>query len=41
MKFLDYVTQENFQENIQQIQEKLEENVLKEGFKGYGGLPDP
>lgn len=41
VQFLDYVTNESYQQNVIQIQNKLEDQVLNQGFKGYQQLADP
>jgi hypothetical protein len=38
--FLDYVSVENFKENILQVQEQLGQELFKKGFENFGNLPD-
>lgn len=35
LKFIDYVTKENFKENVLQVQSQLGDDFLKKGFDGY------
>lgn len=41
LKFIDYVTKDNFQENIIQLQNQLGEDFLKKGFEGHEKFDDP
>lgn len=41
IKFIDYLTTENFTENVHTVLKHIQDRKLKKGFDEYSSLPDP